>query len=61
MKRENPYSSRKFLLASAVLVAATVLVWFEKIDSSGYVSLVIGVIGVYIAGNVTQKKVEVKA
>ena len=54
------YGSRKFLLSCFSVLSASVLVWFGHIESVGYVSVMVGIAGIYIAGNVYQKKVEDK-
>lgn len=51
----NKYLSRKFLLALAVLVSATVLVWLGHIADGVYSAVVIATIGAYFAVNLTQK------
>ena len=52
------YGSRKFLLSCFSVASASVLVWAGHIDSVGYVSVMVGTAGIYIAGNVYQKQVE---
>ena len=54
----NRYGSRKFLLSCFSVLSASVLVWFKHIESVGYVSVMVGTAGIYIAGNVYQKKTE---
>lgn len=54
------YGSRKFLLSCFSVLSASVLVWFGHIESVGYVSVMVGTAGIYISGNVYQKKVEDK-
>lgn len=49
------YASRKFLLALLSLASATGLVWSGHIADGVYSAVVIATVGVYIAGNVTQK------
>lgn len=49
---------RRFLLAVATLISDSVLVWFGKIDSGAYSTVVLGVVAVYVAGNVYQKRIE---
>jgi hypothetical protein len=53
--------SRKFLLASATLLLASVLVWFGHIEALLWRDVVIATVGAYIAGNVTQKVMTTKA
>ncbi len=53
----NKFLSRKFLLALAVLVSATVLVWLGHIADGVYSAVVIATVSGYYAANVTQKAV----
>ncbi len=55
MKRD--FASRRFLLACACLVTATVLQWLGKIDASGnsYMLIVVGVVGAYVTGDTMEK------
>jgi hypothetical protein len=46
---------RKFALAFAALLAATALMWAGKIDDGVYSTIVVAVVGGYLAANVTQK------
>jgi Co/Zn/Cd efflux system component len=50
-----PYGWRKFIATLAALASATVLVWLGKIEGSVYSTVVLGTVGVFIAGNVMQK------
>ena len=52
------YNSRKLLLVLFVYISSIVLLWYDKIDSGGFVTITIGVVGAYIAGNVLQKRGE---
>lgn len=52
----NRYSSRKFILAVGVLLISAYLVYGKHISDGTYSAVVIA----YIAGNVAQKKIEVK-
>jgi hypothetical protein len=45
---------RKFSLAFASLISASILTWFGKIDPGVYSAVVIATVGVYITGNVWQ-------
>jgi len=49
------YASRKFILAFATLVACTWLVSEFVIDADTFKTIVLGTVGIYIAGNVGQK------
>lgn len=50
-------SSRKFIVAILVLVAATLSLYFDLIESVIWRDVVLGTCGLYIAGNVAQKAV----
>jgi hypothetical protein len=52
------YSSRKFILATLSLLAASVLVWYGRISDGVFSSVVIAAVGAYMAANVGQKAVE---
>ena len=45
---------RKFALAVLALISATAMVYFGKIDSAGFTTCLLGIIGAYTAGNVFQ-------
>jgi hypothetical protein len=49
------YGSRKFVLCVMTLISVTALVAFDLIGDVAYQTVVLGSIGAYIAGNVTQK------
>lgn len=46
---------RRFLLSLGAGVISSILVWYGKIDGSIYRDVVIGTVGLYIAGNTVQK------
>ncbi len=48
---------RRFFLALGAGVSTNVLQWFGKLDPAGstYAMVIIGIVGVYVAGNTTQK------
>lgn len=46
---------RRFIMTMGCGIACTVLVWFGKITGEVFQYIVLGTIGAYIAGNVTQK------
>lgn len=46
---------RKFFLVLGCGVACTGLVWFAKISDQVFATIILGTVGVYIYGNVTQK------
>lgn len=52
------FLSRKFALAMATLMSASYLVLEQVISAADYKAVVIATVGVYIAGNVTQKWTE---
>lgn len=54
-------TSRKFLLAVATLLLASLLVWFGHIEPLLWRDVVIATVGAYITGNVTQKVMAGKA
>lgn len=54
------YGSRKFLAALAALACATWALARSLLDSGDYTTLVLGTIGVYVAGNVAQRAVQAK-
>lgn len=49
------YGSRKFILACASLLSATVLVWFGHISDGVYSAIMIATVGAYVTANVGQK------
>ena len=53
----NRLTSRKFILSLLTLASATWLCWFGHIGDGLWRDVVIATVGVYIAGNVMQKKV----
>ena len=50
-------SSRKFIAAMAVLLSATLALWFDHLTAIIWRDVVLGTVGLYIAGNVAQKAV----
>lgn len=48
---------RRFLMAIGAGVVVSVLQWYGKLDPAGtaYATIVIGVVGAYIAGNTVEK------
>ncbi len=53
------WRSRKFWLVVGVELASIALLALDKLDSGGYVTITIAIIGTYVAGNVYQHKTEV--
>lgn len=52
---------RRFLLTMAVGAASTVLVWYTKITDAIYRDIILGTVGIFIAGNTFQKSTQIKA
>lgn len=46
---------RRFLLSLGSGIVTTLLVWYGKIDGNIYRDVVLGTVGIYIAGNTFQK------
>jgi hypothetical protein len=51
---------RRFLLVCAVYAGSSALLWFGKLDSANYASILQWSVAAYIVGNVAQRKVEAK-
>lgn len=49
-------TSRKFILAVLVVLAASALVYLSKIGDGVYSTIIVAVVGGYFAANVLQKK-----
>lgn len=54
-------TSRKFLLALATLLCASLLLCFGHIEALVWRDVVIATVGAYIAGNVTQRVMATRA
>lgn len=52
---DPPYGWRKFIATLLSLASATALMWAGKIEDGIYSTVVLGTVGVFIAGNVMQK------
>ena len=52
----NP--GRKYTLVIGVFSLTAILLWFGKVDSGGFVTVTIGIVGAYLGANVFQKKYE---
>ena len=48
--------SRKFLVAMAVIIAASVLAWNRMISDGVYSTIIVATVGAYFTANVAQKK-----
>lgn len=54
-KAPSRMTSRKFLLALVTLAAASLLLWFGRIEPLVWRDVVIATVGAYITANVTQR------
>lgn len=52
------YASRKFILALLALLFATWLCWYFRLTGTEYVTIVLGIIGMYKAANVLDGRAE---
>ena len=52
---------RTFFLTLGCGVVVSILLWFGKLDSGAYSTIVLGTVGVYITANAYQKGVELNA
>lgn len=52
---------RRFIMSMGAGITASGLVWFGKITPDVYQWIVLGTVGVYVAGNTTQKVMPPKA
>lgn len=48
------YASRKFMLATWVILAAAPMLYFKLITGQLYFDIVVYTLGIYLTGNVTQ-------
>ena len=51
---------RRFALVLMVYAGSSVLLWFGKLDSLNYASILTWSVAAYIAGNVGQRHIEAK-
>ena len=51
---------RRFLLALISGAGTFMLCWTGRIDSIGYMLTTLGIVGAYITGNVSQKRIDAK-
>ena len=52
------FGGRRWILAQEVFLASCVLLGLGKLTSEAWVAVTLGIAGVYVAGNVAQKKIE---
>lgn len=52
---EKYLGGRKFILTIISSLITTLLVWFDKVDGTVYATVILGTVGAFIAGNVTEK------
>lgn len=52
---DNKFSSRKFILATFVILVSIPLLYFKMIDQGTYLSLTGSALALYFTGNVAQK------
>lgn len=52
------YGSRKFVVALGALIGVHLTLWGELIAAADYRAIVLGVVGLYAAGNVAHRAVE---
>jgi uncharacterized membrane protein YeaQ/YmgE (transglycosylase-associated protein family) len=45
---------RKFMFVVLCVLLTAFLTWTDKLDAGAYTTIILGIVGVYIAGNVTQ-------
>ena len=57
----KPYASRKFIITCSVIILVTILRWYAKIEPTQYRDIIMAVVAIYSAANVTQKKVTTNA
>ena len=54
----DDWGGRRFLLAISVLAVDTILLALGMVDGTIWRDVLLGTVGVYVAGNVAQKAVE---
>lgn len=47
---------RKFLLCVGCGAVTSLLLWFGKLESGGYTTIILGTVGAFIVGNVAAQK-----
>ena len=52
------WGGRRWILAQEVFIASCVLLAMGKLSSEAWVVVTLGIAGVYVVGNVAQKKLE---
>jgi hypothetical protein len=53
----NKFASRKFIFACAIVAVGAALNFSGQLDGSGFVTLALGIFGLYAGSNVGDKKV----
>lgn len=56
----SAWGGRRFFLSIGAGIATTILAWYAKITGEVYRDVILGTVGIYIAGNTFQKTTEVK-
>lgn len=51
---------RRYVLAQQVFIASCLLLAFGKLSGGEWVTVTLGIAGVYVAGNVSQRRIEAK-
>ena len=52
------FGGRRYILAQMVFLASCLLLAIGKLSGGEWVTVTLGIAGVYVAGNVAQRKVE---
>lgn len=52
----NLAGGRKFLLCVGCGAVTSVLLWFGKLESGAYATIILGTVGAFIVGNVAAQK-----
>ncbi len=56
----DQWGGRRFLLALVSGAGTFALCWCGRIDGNGYMLTTLGIVGAYITGNVSQRRIEAK-
>lgn len=52
------WGGRRFLLCVATQVSMTALKWADRVGDETFGLVILGTVGVFVAGNVAQRKIE---